>query len=145
MKTIADFVTIGSLILTLWMVGDLAKVKQGKNPPAAPVTAEKLGANHNEMLVKDTGPVKTEALPIHLQESIHYDAQPVHPRNCDWLECGSENTASLKVDTQKVRETKPQASWLTSVWEFFFKGTKPPCEDWGCGTNHNEILARDDR
>ena len=20
-------------------------------------------------------------------------------------------------------------------------GTRPPCEDWGCGTNHNEVLA----
>lgn len=147
MKTMADFVTIGSLILTLWMAGDLAKVKREKNPPAAPVTAEKLGLNHNEILVKDAGPIKTEALPIQLQKSILDDPQPVHPRDCDWLECGPENTVSLKIDTQKVRETKPQDSWVTSVWEFFFKGTNPPagCPVWMCGMNHNEILARDDQ
>jgi hypothetical protein len=144
MKTIADFAIIGSLILTLWATGGLSKIKQQMNPPAAPAAAEKLGANHNEILVKDTGPIKPE-IPMSLSDELRLDdPHPVAQHDCVWLECGRENAASLTLDSQKVRETKSRTSWLTSLWDFFFKGTNPPggCDDWGCGMNHNEKLMR---
>ena len=143
MKTMADFAILGSLILTLWMSGGVSRVKHEKNPQAAPAAAEKLGANHNEILVKDVDAIKPEGLLSPLQKLPLEDPQPATSSDCTWLECGHENAASLALDTQKARETKPQATWLTNVWEFFFRGTRPPCEDWGCGMNHNETLAKD--
>lgn len=145
MKTLADFATIGSLILAIWMGGGLAKVERGKNPPTAPVTAGKLGVNHNEILVKDAEPAKREALPIEPRESIRHDAHPVHPRNCVWLECDPKFVGSMKIDTSKVRETQPQDSWTTSIWDFFFQESQrgSGCPTWMCGSNHNETTAKD--
>jgi hypothetical protein len=147
MNTITNLTVIGSLVLGLWTAGDLSGAKRAKNPQATPATAQKLGANHNEILVKDTGPDITKVLPVQLQESILNNPQPVSEPDCLWLECGPEIAGSLRIDTQKVRETKSQDSWLTSVWEFFFRGTNTPrpCDDWGCGMNHSEVLARKDQ
>ncbi len=142
MKTLVDFAIIGSLILTLWMAGGPGKVKQEKNPPAPPVDAGRFGVNHNEILVKDPGPYKAEHPPIDPQRPIPEDPQST-PRECIWMECGQENLTSLKVDARELSETKTRDSWLTGVWDFLFRGTNPPCEEWGCGSNHNETLAKD--
>ena len=105
MNAVTGLVAIASLLLALAAAGGTAKEQVGVNSQAArPITASKLGANHNETLVRDT---------------------------------------------TSVQQADTLSQWLTSVQAFVFARSLTygssgiRCEDWGCGTNHNETLVSD--
>ena len=68
---------------------------------------------------------------------------------CPTWGCGENHNETLVRDATSVPQADTWGQWLTSVHSFVIErfSTYAPrpvlCEDWGCGTNHNETMVSD--
>lgn len=140
MNTVTSLTAIVSLLLALAAAGGAAKEQAGADSQAArPITTSKLGVNHNETLVNDATPVRQ------VNGSFHATKMA----GCPIWYCGTNHNETLMSDATSAQQTSTLSRWLTSIQAVFFTSFSTnarggaPCEDWGCGMNHNETLVSD--
>ena len=80
-------------------------------------------------------------------EQAGVDSQAARPTTTSKIALNHNET--LVRDAPSVEQAETWGQWLTSVHSFVIErfSTYAPrpvlCEDWGCGTNHNETLVSD--
>ena len=162
-------VAVVSLLLALAGAGGAAAVQAGADSLTGTRSAASrlpdrgdtcptwgCGENHNETLVSDATPVPQQADTLSrwltsIQAFIFTDFSTYAPRPvlCEDWGCGMNHNETMVSDAPSLEQADTWGQWLTSVQAFVstrFPVYVPgglPCEDWGCGTNHNETMVSD--
>jgi len=74
---------------------------------------------------------------------------PDRGSSCPSWGCGENHNETLVSDATSVQQADTLSQWLASVQAFVFASftndapVRGRCEDWGCGTNHNETFVQD--
>lgn len=73
------------------------------------------------------------------------------PRNITPSKIAINHNETMVRDATSVQQPDAWAEWWTNVQDFVFANLitydlrdKGGCDDWGCGTNHNETMVSDE-
>jgi hypothetical protein len=100
------------------------------------------GENHSETMVSDATSVQQP------EGSLHSLYAP-KMAGCPEGDCGMNHNETLVNDVPLLEQPHALSQWLANVQAFVlatFTNNAPVrdwCENWGCGSNHNETLLSD--
>ncbi len=162
MNTVTGYVAIVSLLLAMALAGGAAK-KQGSvnSQTERNIAPSRIALNHNETLVSDVTSVQqtdswsefliSVQVFIFNRFSIYAPGRGI-PGGCDEFGCGMNHNETMVSDATSVQQADALSQWLTSVQVFIFsrflsyapgRGLPGGCEEFGCGSNHNETMVSD--